>query len=95
MLSTIPSHRRSIIDEGQLRPRRQLDDPSDDGESLHNFYFLTILKKRVKLGLRDEKKRRLLCFYCTAQSIIHRTLFIPRPASTGKKRELTMTKLSE
>jgi len=25
--------RKSIIDEGQLRPRRQLDDPSNDGES--------------------------------------------------------------
>ena len=45
----IPSHRRRIIDEGQLRPRRQLDDPSDDGESLNNFYFLTMLKKRIIL----------------------------------------------
>ena len=49
MLLTIPSHRGSIIDEGQLRPRRQLDDPSDDGESLNNFYFLTMIKKRIIL----------------------------------------------
>ena len=45
----IPSHHRRIIDEGQLRPRRQLDDPSDDGESLNNFYFLTMIKKRIIL----------------------------------------------
>ena len=38
-------HRR----EGQLRPRRQLDDPSDDGESLNNFYFFTMIKKRIIL----------------------------------------------